>query len=521
MCAANGEPDGLEQSSTYIYVVALVLAFLANNKWLNCTAHPKTSFCAEVALCLLTGIMVFVAFIATMEEQSLCFSCEQVPYIDQIFGQAGFDYKSLLSLMRYRSVMGVITSLFLLIAFGWMVLGRVPRTASMELFRGHAILTDETASTVRHLLTSRVYAGLIAGVLFNTGLVIYYGPSLHDQLESLENARAQAAAAGASAADRQGLLPSSTQWLFLLILLYVFLAVCVLASAFNGWKHLQHWRTVTKVAPAQVAPTPTEGNPGEADGLDAEHSRLIRVGSKSLISASRLPAFMCSTLACGSLLIALVVSIIITAAYTLISDEGVREQAKQVISQVSVPLAILVSGTLSRMVLRRCLLHAEQHKAVGDVLPMQRPICFAWYEALYLFQAIPEGIWIGLKRLGIAIGHAAGSLLRTDRPSYAEDSIFHDKVFRSYAAVLCLERDAEASRRQAGATHFDSGVLAVESKARARHTALWCLGWLVACLTPLIIIPVFLNLLVGGGSGQASPGTIVPVDNFSNSTSIA
>jgi len=39
----------------------------------------------------------------------------------------------------------------------------------------------------------------------------------------------------------------------------------------------------------------------------------------------------------------------------------------------------------------------------------------------------------------------------------------NDVVFRSYAAVLCLERDAEASRRQAGATHFESGVLAVES----------------------------------------------------------
>ena len=37
----------------------------------------------------------------------------------------------------------------------------------------------------------------------------------------------------------------------------------------------------------------------------------------------------------------------------------------------------------------------------------------------------------------------------------------NDVVFRSYAAVLCLERDAEASRR--GATHFESGVLAVES----------------------------------------------------------
>jgi hypothetical protein len=40
------------------------------------------------------------------------------------------------------------------------------------------------------------------------------------------------------------------------------------------------------------------------------------------------------------------------------------------------------------------------------------------------------------------------------------DGVVNDVVFRSYAAVLCLERDAEASRR--GATHL-SGVLAVES----------------------------------------------------------
>ena len=50
-------------------------------------------------------------------------------------------------------------------------------------------------------------------------------------------------------------------------------------------------------------------------------------------------------------------------------------------------------------------------------------------------------------------------------------------VFCSYAAVLCLERDAEASRRQAGATHFESGVLAaLESDVSLKHTALWCWG---------------------------------------------
>ena len=54
------------------------------------------------------------------------------------------------------------------------------------------------------------------------------------------------------------------------------------------------------------------------------------------------------------------------------------------------------------------------------------------------------------KRLVISFVHTTASLLRMDRPSYAEGNIVNDKVFRSYAAVLCLERDAEASRRQAG-----------------------------------------------------------------------
>jgi len=53
--------------------------------------------------------------------------------------------------------------------------------------------------------------------------------------------------------------------------------------------------------------------------------------------------------------------------------------------------------------------------------------------------------------------------------------------------VLCLERDAEASRRQAGATHFESGVLAVESDVSLKHSALWCLGWLAALIAPFLI----------------------------------
>ena len=70
----------------------------------------------------------------------------------------------------------------------------------------------------------------------------------------------------------------------------------------------------------------------------------------------------------------------------------------------------------------------------------------------------------------------------------------NDVVFRSYAAVLCLERDAEASRRQAGATHFESGVLAVESDVSLKHTALWCLGYLAAGITPFIIYLVIVVL---------------------------
>jgi hypothetical protein len=72
-------------------------------------------------------------------------------------------------------------------------------------------------------------------------------------------------------------------------------------------------------------------------------------------------------------------------------------------------------------------------------------------------------------------------------------------VFRSYAAVLCLERDAEASRRQAGATHFESGVVAVESDVSLKHTALWCLGYLAAGFTPFIIY-VLIVVLAGGDS---------------------
>ena len=130
---------------------------------------------------------------------------------------------------------------------------------------------------------------------------------------------------------------------------------------------------------------------------------------------------------------------------------------------------------------------------------MRRPICFAWYEAVYLVYAIFEGFWIGAKRLVITFAQAIASLLRTDRPSYSEGRIVNDVVFRSYAAVLCLERDAEASRRQAGATHFESGVVAVESDVSLKHSALWCLGWLCALITPLFIYFVIVELVCGDG----------------------
>ena len=515
MCAANADFDDEAELDTLIwgqfnkypiYLVAIILAFLINNKWLKCTACPKTSCCADVALCLLTGITGFAAVFATMVEQSACFSCEldlpsvwnslanilangvrQANQVTATGREPTRDEVSLhITVMRFESSLGVITSLFLLIAVAWMVLGRVARMASMKLFRGHACLTDERASTIRHLLTSRVYVSLLIGLLLNIVVVIYYESILRKAMET--------GSAG---------VPTPPVVLYFFILLYVQLAVCALASAFNGWKHLQHWRTVIKVAPAQVAPAPAEHSPGEADGLDAEHSHLIHVGSKSLMSASRLPGFMCSSLAIGSFLIALVLSAIITALYTWSVDEGFRTAAAPAVESLGSTLAVLVSGVFARMVLARCLLHAKQREAGGNVLPMKRPICFAWFEVYFLFVGIFEGVWIGTKRLVIAFVHTTASLLRTDRPSYAEGHIVYDKVFRSYAAVLCLERDAEACRRQAGATHFDSGVLAVKSNVRGRHTCLWCLACLVAGSTPGLVYYMILT-----ASGGTLPGQV-------------
>ena len=663
-CAAvdvEKEVAQAESAANGLHLTALILALLINNKWLKCqfATLPKTSLCAEVAVCLLTGVIGFAAFIASTVEASACFSCELITgenstinfesfeaFVMSLFPAVTSLFRSTvravspLSVMRFESFLGVITSLFLLIAVAWMALGRVPWTASMKLFRGHADLTDERASTIRHLLTSRVYIGLLVGLLVNIAIVIYFGSLLHGWLasmdgwrswlpgrlesilsrlshglvgamsrlihglvgagmdlsrdsvseamewamtwvsrESVSEAMAWAMAmamdvyrglfslfggededegeGGGGGAAEEGFsqmvnlflnqsnvvesfsqmvnlflnqsnvdqavdsmlllpfqvevnsilqLPSSsllqhgetidsflvlpkTAILFVLILLYVQLAVCVLASAFNGWKHLQHWRTVTKVVRAQVTPTPAEGiSPAQPDGLDAEHSRLLDVGSKSLISASRLPALMCASLACGSVIIALVLSTIITALYTWSANKFVRNLVAPIIKYIGYFLAFLIASVLSRMVLARCLFHPNQLKGGGEVWPMQRPICFAWYEAVNLVVAIAEGIWIGASRLVITIAHAVASLLRMDRPSYSEGRVVHDVVFRSYAAVLCLERDAEASRRKAGATHFESGVLAVESDVSLKHSALWCLGWLAAVITPFFII---------------------------------
>ena len=655
-CVVEKEVAQAESAANSIHLTALILALLINNKWLKCqlTTLPKTSLCAEVAVCLLTGIMGFAAFIASTVEVSACFSCElhvnplpvmrfdSIPsFITSLFGVIisliwnlffGFFIKgeSPLSVLRFESFLGVITSLFLLISVAWMALGRVPWIASTKLFRGHADLTDERASTIRHLLTSRVYIGLLVGLLVDIAVVIYFGSYLHGWLASLDGwrswlpdqlasilfsligegerlvneqvaylSRAMAylsqafeflsselsnmgfdanlaaemqdlslwfdhwarveggsgedvgaaaagegatgfanstllepgvdmgvefgwvmdilsqlfnqleggAAMGAAAAremvsgtidallahyggtiDDYLLVLPKTTILFVLILLYVQLAVCVLASAFNGWKHLQRWRTVTKVARAQVTPAPAEGiSPAQPDGLDAEHSRLLDVGSKSLISASRLPALMCSSLACGSVIIALVVSIIVTALYTWSTHGLVRRLLAPIVKVIGGFLAFLIACILSRMVLARCLFDPKQLKGGGEVWPMRRPICFAWYEAVFQVVAIAEGLWIGASRLVIAFAQAVASLLRTDRPSYSEGRIVNDVVFRSYAAVLCLERDAEASRRQAGATHFESGVLAVESDVSLKHSALWCLGWLAALIAPFLI----------------------------------
>ena len=597
-CVVEKEVAQAESAANSIHLTALILALLINNKWLKCqlTTLPKTSLCAEVAVCLLTGIMGFAAFIASTVEVSACFSCElhvnPLPvmrfdsfdsFITSLFGVItsliwnlifGFFIKGVspLSVLRFESFLGVITSLFLLISVAWMALGRVPWIASTKLFRGHADLTDERASTIRHLLTSRVYIGLLVGLLVNIAVVIYFGSWLHGWLASLEDGwrswlpdrlasilfsligagvnlineqvNEQVGVAitslssqlnntelewvvdgilsplfslflslfggeledgAASARERVdsslilleaefgGTIDSflelpKTAILFLLILLYVQLAVCVLASAFNGWKHLQRWRTVTKVARAQVTPAPAEGiSPAQPDGLDAEHSRLLDVGSKSLISASRLPALMCSSLACGSVIIALVVSTIVTALYTWSTHGLVRRLLAPIVKVIGGFLAFLIACILSRMVLARCLFDPKQLKGGGEVWPMRRPICFAWYEAVFQVVAIAEGLWIGASRLVIAFAQAVASLLRTDRPSYSEGRIVNDVVFRSYAAVLCLERDAEASRRQAGATHFESGVLAVESDVSLKHSALWCLGWLAALIAPFLI----------------------------------
>ena len=200
-CVVEKEVAQAESAANSIHLTALILALLINNKWLKCqlTTLPKTSLCAEVAVCLLTGIMGFAAFIASTVEVSACFSCElhvnPLPvmrfdsfdsFITSLFSVIisliwnlifGFFIKGVspLSVLRFESFLGVITSLFLLISVAWMALGRVPWIASTKLFRGHADLTDERASTIRHLLTSRVYIGLLVGLLVNIAVVIYSG----------------------------------------------------------------------------------------------------------------------------------------------------------------------------------------------------------------------------------------------------------------------------------------------------------------------------------------------------------
>ena len=209
-CAVEKEVAQTESAANDIHLTALILALLINNKWLKCqfATLPKTSLCAEVAVCLLTGVMGIAAFIASTVEASACFSCELITgenstinfesfeaFVMSLFPAVTSLFRSTvravspLSVMRFESFLGVITSLFLLIAVAWMALGRVPWIASVKLFRGHADLTDERASTIRHLLTSRVYIGLLVGLLVDIAVVIYFGSYLHGWLASLDGWR--------------------------------------------------------------------------------------------------------------------------------------------------------------------------------------------------------------------------------------------------------------------------------------------------------------------------------------------
>ena len=494
------------------FLVALLLAFLTNNKWLRCADRPTASFRCEVAVGFLAGSMALVAFIVAWVEHSACFACELVPAM-----AAQPEATGLLTLLRYESLLSVVTSLFLLCGVACMAFQRVPWLVErLPLVGGlSGSLSDETASTLRHIFTSRVHASLIIGLFFNVAVTVYYGAWLTDTLKvaaALAQATTQpigAAAGGVGSGEVD--IYTKGSLLFGLLLVYLQLAVCAVASVFNGWKHLQHWRAVTAVKPRQVAPTPEGGataSAGPLDVLDAEHARLVHVGSRHLVTAAKLPAFLCSSLACGSVVIAVVASVFLTAFYMWCADDGVRILAAPALRSFGYTLAILCSGLLSRMVLVRCLFNARQKDAAdGAVLPMQRPICFAWYEAYQMVYAIAEGVWIGAKRLVIAFAEATGSLLRPDRPSYTEGQLVTDKVFRSYAAVLCLERDAEANRRQAGATHLESGAArAVEPHASVKQTGIYCLKWLAALLAPLIVYAIIVSATDGGEGGGGDGG---------------
>ena len=69
-CAVEKEVAQTESAANDIHLTALILALLINNKWLKCqcTTLPKTSLCAVVAVCLLTGVMGLAAFIASTVE---------------------------------------------------------------------------------------------------------------------------------------------------------------------------------------------------------------------------------------------------------------------------------------------------------------------------------------------------------------------------------------------------------------------------------------------------------------------
>ena len=393
-----------------------------------------------------------------------------------------------MDLVRFLAGLGFATCLLLFCATLWAALLRIPAVASLPAVEGHGGLSDETASSIRHLMTSRVYISLLMGLLLNVAAVVH-------ALSIFAPLRPPPAAI---ALDPSSFWPYDGLYIFVQWLCISQLAVCAVASCFNGRNHFKTWRAITKADMLMTAAHPGRGTSTEeqgssaAGGLDPEHEHLVRLGSTQLARASKLPAFLCSTLACGSLLIAFVVSLFLTSLHIFFTYEGVRSALMPTIKGGFLTVAVVVSGILSRMVLSRCVFNEQQHKTEGEVLPMRRPALFAWFECCDTLSAVGEGIWVGLSRLLTALMFSTASLLRPDKPTHNE-ALVKDKVFRSYAAVVAFERDAEACRRRAGASHFESGVSnAVVSKASCGTGLRWLCLFLVAAGSPYALYYIVL-----------------------------